>query len=324
MNDRVHRIKGGAWGAAVWSAGVLILLLALPWAARGRLPQPLATHWGGEVPDGSMPLWAAALFPGLIWVLLLLAALVVHRRGATPARAWAGAALAFGGTLLTGAQASIVHANLDRPSWRDAAPVDAAVVLVLGAATAAGLLGHLAGRRGGARPSPRTPADGPTIDVPAGERMVWLSRTANPWLSLLSAVLGLAAAAAALASAGGLIGAPWALAAPFAVTSVVVLGCSSVQTRVTADGLDVAFGPLGWPVRHWPLDDVDSARAEDRAPAQVGGWGYRLSGRGTTVMLRRGECLVVRSRKGAEFAVSVDDAERGAALLNSLTARRNT
>jgi hypothetical protein len=49
--------------------------------------------------------------------------------------------------------------------------------------------------------------------------------------------------------------------------------------------------------------------------------GYRVSGLGTTVMLRSGECLVVRTRdKGREFAVSVDDAERGAALLNALNA----
>lgn len=55
----------------------------------------------------------------------------------------------------------------------------------------------------------------------------------------------------------------------------------------------------------------------------MGGWGYRLSGLGTTVMLRRGECLVIRPRQGAEFAVSVDDAERGAALLNTLTTPRS-
>lgn len=39
-------------------------------------------------------------------------------------------------------------------------------------------------------------------------------------------------------------------------------------------------------------------------------------------MLRGGECLVIRPSKGREFAVSVDDAERGAALLNSLRASR--
>ncbi|GAA3089600.1 hypothetical protein GCM10020254_38220 [Streptomyces goshikiensis] len=38
-------------------------------------------------------------------------------------------------------------------------------------------------------------------------------------------------------------------------------------------------------------------------------------------MLRAGECLVIRAG-GKEFAVSVDDAERGAALLNSLAGAR--
>ncbi|MFD8414867.1 hypothetical protein ACFV2Q_24440 [Streptomyces sp. NPDC059650] len=40
-------------------------------------------------------------------------------------------------------------------------------------------------------------------------------------------------------------------------------------------------------------------------------------------MLRPGTCLVVRPRTGPEFAVSVDDAERGAALLNALAARQS-
>lgn len=215
-----------------------------------------------------------------------------------------------------------MHANLDRSDWREAGPVGAVVLLVLAAATAAGLLGHLVGRRGATGPAPRPPADGPTLDLPEGEQVVWLSRTVNPWLNLLAAVTGLAAATAVLAAAGGLIGTPWTLVTALAITSVVVLGCSSVQARVTERGLDVAFGPVGLPVRHWPLDEVESARAEDRTPAQAGGWGCRLDARGTTVMLRRGACLVVRSRTGTEFAVSVDDAERGAALLNALTARR--
>ncbi|GGR82660.1 hypothetical protein Snoj_40460 [Streptomyces nojiriensis] len=49
---------------------------------------------------------------------------------------------------------------------------------------------------------------------------------------------------------------------------------------------------------------------------------YRLSGLGTTVMLRSGECLVIHPRRGREFAVSMDDAERGAALLSALSAQR--
>jgi hypothetical protein len=122
-----------------------------------------------------------------------------------------------------------------------------------------------------------------------------------------------------------LMGAEAALqAVPFALASVLVLGCASVQARVSDKGVEVSFGPFGWPTRRWPVEAVESARVETRTPAQVGGWGYRLSGLGTTVMLRSGECLVLRTAKGKDFAVSVDDAERGAALLNSLKARRTS
>ncbi|MYS57046.1 DUF1648 domain-containing protein, partial [Streptomyces sp. SID6013] len=93
--------------------------------------------------------------------------------------------------------------------------------------------------------------------------------------------------------------------------------------RVSERGLEVSFGPLGWPGRRWAPGDIDTARMEVRRPSQVGGWGYRLSGLGTTVMLRAGECLVIRPRgRRSDFAVSIDDAERGAALLNALRTNR--
>ena len=38
--------------------------------------------------------------------------------------------------------------------------------------------------------------------------------------------------------------------------------------------------------------------------------------------MRRGECLVIKYRPGGELTISVDDAERGAALLNALIAER--
>ncbi|KIF06627.1 hypothetical protein PL81_06480, partial [Streptomyces sp. RSD-27] len=109
-------------------------------------------------------------------------------------------------------------------------------------------------------------------------------------------------------------------AAILALAALAVLVCSSVRARVTRRGLEVAFGPLGYPVRRWAAEDIESARAEERTPARAGGWGYRINGLGTTVMVRGGECLVVRA-KGRDFAVSVDDAARGAALLNSLRAQ---
>ncbi|MFJ5549476.1 DUF1648 domain-containing protein [Streptomyces sp. NPDC093225] len=318
-----------------WAAGVGAVLAGLPLAVGGRLPDRLATHWGAAGPDGSMPLWAAALLPALSWAVLVLSVGLTVRRGALPARGGLGAVLPAAAVFLTGVQAAVVRANLDRADWRQAGSVAAGVAIGAASAVLAGVLGWAAARRGaGPGPAPAVatapgdaaapgdvPAAGPAVELPDGARLVWLSRTSNRWLSLLGVVAGVVAFAALAAAAAGATDAAWAVGAPFAVVALAGAGCSSVTARVTERGLEVAFGPLGRPVRRWAVQDVAAARVETRRPVQVGGWGYRLSGHGTTVMLRAGECLVVSPRTGAEFAVSVDDAARGAALLNALTAR---
>nr|WP_112470256.1 DUF1648 domain-containing protein [Streptomyces triticisoli] len=312
-----------------WTAGTAALIAALPWAASGRLPDRLATHWnfGRSEPDSSMPFWAASVFPALIWVILAAGVVLTLRRGGEASRAaarpWAVTALLSGGVLLAGAQASVVRANLDRADWHQASQPTPWLVATLVATVAAGAAGWLVTTRGQATAAPVPPEhrEGPILRIPEGQRLVWFSRTINPWLQALAALMGLVAVAAVIALVSGLAdsGPLWALFAPFAFASIAVAGCAAVQARVSERGLEVAFGPLGWPVRRWAAADIESARTEHRTPAQVGGWGYRLSGLGTTVMLRSGECLVIRTRgKRKEFAVSVDDAERGAALLNAL------
>ncbi|TGA95542.1 DUF1648 domain-containing protein [Streptomyces sp. MZ04] len=319
MNERARRGGGTAWAGAGWCAGVLVLLLCIPLAASGRLPDRLATHWGtGGEPDGSMPLWAAVFFPVLVWLVLVLAVVLLARRPNSGARGWAAISLASGGVFLVGGQASIVRANLDRSDWHAADSVTPWVIAAITVAVTAGALAWLA-TRGPA--TGQRQATGPGMSIPPDQQLAWFSRTSNRWLHATSAVTGFAALAITAVGAGGLIPLHAALIAPFAFTSLVVLGCSSVQVRVSEQGVKVSFGPLGWPARSWAVQDIESARVEHRTPAQVGGWGYRLSGLGTTVMLRGGECLVIRAR-GKDFAVSVDDAERGAGLLNALSAER--
>ncbi|MFJ5031324.1 DUF1648 domain-containing protein [Streptomyces sp. NPDC088560] len=310
------------WGTAACVAAVAALLAGLPWAAHGRLPGRLATHWsGGAAPDGSMPLWAAAVFPAGIWLLIALVVSLSRRRARAGARPWRGLVLAPTGTVLVGAQASVVRANLDRTDWHEARQPVWAIVLILaltGAALAVAwrIAVHVASA---------TPAIAPPeLDLPEGERLAWFSHAANPWLQLLSAAACLVATGTLVALGVGLAS-PEALWPVFAVCGVIALASgvfSSVRAKVSEAGLEVAFGPLGWPARRWSPAAIESARAEQRRPSEVGGWGYRLSGHGTTVMLRAGDCLVVRPRgRRSDFAVSVDDAERGAALLNALRRR---
>ncbi|MEW2620352.1 DUF1648 domain-containing protein [Streptomyces sp. NPDC048106] len=316
------RRRAARWALAGGITTVAALIAGLPWIRQDRLPGRLATHWsGGTAPDGSMPLWAASLVPAAVWLVLALALSVRWRRSWSGPRPWVAVALVPTGVVLVGAQASVVGANLDRTDWHQAhQPVWwVAVTLALAAASGA-LAWRLAVRANAAEP----PAGTPELDLAPDERLVWFSRTANPWLQLLSAVTGLIAVGAVVGLALGLAPAAslWPACAACALASVAGGVCSSVQAKVSEAGLEVSFGPLGWPVRRWSPDALVSARAERRLPSQVGGWGYRLSGLGTTVMLRAGDCLVVRPRgRRSDFAVSVDDAERGAALLNALRAR---
>jgi hypothetical protein len=319
-----RRTTAAVWTAGVWTAGVTVVLAGMPLLARDRLPDRLATHWGlnGEAPDGSMPLWAASLAPALIWLATAAAVTVPLMRAGPAARPWTTATLLPMGIVLTGAQAAVIRANLDRADWHEARQPTAWVVAILVAAVLAGVAAWLLVTRRGARADATTPdEDAPALDIPKGRRLVWFSRTANPWLQLLAAAIGLVAVGALVALVGGLAepGSLWGLFAGCAAGSLACALFSSVQARVSERGLEVSFGPLGWPGRRWAPGDIDTARMEVRGPAQVGGWGYRLSGLGTTVMLRAGECLVVRPRgRRSDFAVSVDDAERGAALLNAL------
>jgi hypothetical protein len=321
-----ERGSAAVWGSSAWVVGVLALLVAFPLVARDRLPDRLATHWGtGGDPDSSMPFWAATVFPALLWLALAVAVLLTLWRarrnsGGVAASSWVGVTLGFTGVTLLGAQASIVRANLDRTDWRDAGSVTVWAVVTLAGAVAVGAVALLIGRR--ARVTV-PPVAGPALEIPEGQRFVWLSRVSNRWLHLTAAVCGIVSVGAAVAVMGGLAGlhTVWS-AATFALAAVALLACASVQARVTEKGLEVAFGPLGWPTRRWAADAIASAWVENRSAMQVGGWGYRLSGLGTTVMLRGGECLVIRTVRGKDFAVSVDDAERGAALLNSLIGQR--
>ncbi|MGV9250784.1 DUF1648 domain-containing protein [Streptomyces sp. NPDC003697] len=332
MND--GRRRGVRWGATFWTLGTAVLIAGLPWAARERLPDPVATHWdlAGDAPDGSMPLWLASLLPALIWLALAGYVLMARRRpGRGPRTARQSAApvgLLVLGTVLTCVQALLVRANIDHTNWQQARLSPAWIAAPLVAALVAGAVGRRVSGRGRDTDPSATEQGGRglTLEVPEGQRVVWFSRATNRWLHLLAAGTGLVAAGDLVALAAGLTTSSqaWRLFVPCAIVSLATAVCSSVQARVSERGLEVGFGPLGWPVRRWSPAAMESARAEHRSPAQVGGWGYRFNGLGTTVMLRAGECLVVRVRgRRTDFAVSVDDAQRGAALLNALRTARH-
>ncbi|MFF4191840.1 hypothetical protein [Nonomuraea sp. NPDC001831] len=315
------RIPAAAWGAAVTAALVLA-----PLGLRDRLPDPLATHWGAAGVDGSASfqahVWTVAAVWTVVWVAFLAVAArgwaLRHRNGR--ALWWGG--LFGGGVLVLGTQASTLAANLDVPDWTAASLPGWHVALVVVGSLGVGVLAGSLGRGG---PDPvEAVAPPPAMKLRPGRRTVWVSRLVNPWLVALTLVAAMAVVVlCGLRLAGVLSPATLASALPGAVIVLVAgLATASLSVRVGDDALVIGFGPFGVPARRIPLSRIDRAWTEDRRPSEVGGWGFRGLPGAATIMLRGGECLVVGYRSGGRLAISIDDAERGASLINALVSER--
>ncbi|MGW1724271.1 hypothetical protein ACWCQK_15210 [Streptomyces sp. NPDC002306] len=84
-----------------------------------------------------------------------------------------------------------------------------------------------------------------------------------------------------------------------------------VDLKLDKESLEVRCGHIGVPRRRIPLSHVEGADfAPLVTPRHWGGWGYRwLPEKGTAVVVRRGEGVVLRLWDGHTFTITVDDAE---------------
>ncbi|WP_329113481.1 hypothetical protein [Streptomyces sp. NBC_01465] len=153
----------------------------------------------------------------------------------------------------------------------------------------------------------------------APETAVWTGRATNrgQWL--------LAAAGAACMALGVELAVDSEWTSGLAPLLMSVIGCVAagllmlygtlafvhVAVKVDRDVLEVRCGHIGLPRRRIPLDHVVDAEFAPRVtPRQWGGWGYRWRPeKGTAVVVRRGEGLVLTLGDGRSFTVTVDDAE---------------
>ncbi|MFI9803811.1 hypothetical protein ACIHEJ_05470 [Streptomyces sp. NPDC052301] len=84
-----------------------------------------------------------------------------------------------------------------------------------------------------------------------------------------------------------------------------------VDLRCDKDSVEVRCGHIGLPRRRIPLSHVAGADFTALVtPRQWGGWGYRWRPeKGTAVVVRRGEGIVLRLWDGHTFTITVDNAE---------------
>ncbi|MEV0589184.1 DUF1648 domain-containing protein [Nonomuraea sp. NPDC050310] len=326
MSPRTRALTlGGLWAPLVVAA-ILIPALLL----RDRLPDPLATHWSsGGRPDSSMSLPVSLLFAIGIFLVLWAVSMGVAVHGQVfdrrLSRGYWWAVLAWSGLFAAGMELSTVLANLDAPAWTQArSPVWAAVTVLLVSVLGAVAAGF-AFRGAPDQPVPDGEAP-PALRLRAGERSVWVSRVLNPWLALLAALPAVVALVLLVLWFIGVLPSAtlWASLAGTLIVFVAGILTYTVSVRVSPAGVAVGFGPFGWPVRRIPLAKIETAWAEDRFPSQVGGWGIRGVPGMAAIMIRGGDCLVLRYRSGGQLIISTDDARNGASLINALIAETPT
>ncbi|MFI0468155.1 DUF1648 domain-containing protein [Saccharopolyspora sp. 5N102] len=304
--------------SGLWVVAVAAVLYFGIRAFRDRLPDPIASHWGfAGAPDDSTSLASFLIFVPVGWLVLGSAAAGYGARGwrRRRTRAAAGAIIATGALFMIGLAALTVWANLDVAEWRQARSMNWQVIPVLLIAALAGRLGWVAFHRGPDEAA-QDADEGPELALQPGQRAVWLASVSSPALRAGGWLVLLAAAATAVFL-------PWPIVLAPLLAGAACLALSSARVQIDERGVRVAFGPQRWPSRLIPLAKIDGARVETRRPLEVGGWGYRALPSSTAIMLRGGECLVLRLTSGRDFYISVDHAERGAELINALVTERS-
>lgn len=327
MTHRNRALVGGS----IWGALVVAAIFAVSLALRDRLPEPMASHWGlGGVADRSMTFTQSLLMSLGIWAagLALLLGIAIDGRvfARRLGRIYWWSTLLWLGLFMVAIQASTVLANLDAPDWTAARMSGWSVVLLAALPLALGILGGYFLGRGGPDQVPPPGEAPPRLRLRPGQRSVWVSRVTNLWLVGLAVLPAVALAVmTALWSMGVLPTGVYLPALPgLVIIFLAGLLSATVTARVSDDGVAIGFGPFGWPVRRIRLSKIESAWAEERFPSQVGGWGFRGVPGMAAIMIRGGDCLVLRYRSGGQLVISIDDAARGASLVNALIGERVT
>ncbi|NLG46705.1 DUF1648 domain-containing protein [Gordonia sp. (in: high G+C Gram-positive bacteria)] len=315
MGDNARRAIGPVLALLVGVLGCVLLAL---WS--GSLPDPIATHFGPDGPDG---------FTSIGGTMAVIAV------SAVIGAAVSGAAAYFARETFTSRVMSAMGAGtvafivgimlgftIGQRGLADAAEASPSLgwPLLLGVLFAVPVAGAVY------TVTPPWPTDfsRPVGEVPMDTegRAEW-SGKASAGPSLLVTV----AISVAVLCGVGVMMASWYLLGMAVLVALVALGVSgSVRVEVSAEGYH-ARGSLGWPVIDMPLSDIRRAEVvEVNALRDFGGWGFRVTGRrdlrgARGFVLRSGEALLVVGDERREVVV-IEGATEAAGVLNALVARR--
>ncbi|OQO91028.1 DUF1648 domain-containing protein [Saccharomonospora piscinae] len=296
-----------------------VLVLRSMWAP--RLPEVVATHWGGSGdPDKATDLaaltgWATGITLALAAVAAV-GAVALLRTGRGSHRAFSGLAAGVAVVPAAGLLGSVVAA-LDTSSWEQAGGPMLVVPLLLGSCLLAGVIaGLLAPAVAPRRADSEIGTE--SVGLAPGERAVWVGEATNGGLALLCVLGTTAITAVAILLSGA--PAPWLVyLVPTGVGLLAALGICRVAVRVDASAVTIRMGVLGYPHRTIPLSEVTSATTEQLSVFGTGGLGVRLNPSGdVSFKCRAGEALVLTLRSNRRVYATVDHPADAAGLVNDL------
>ncbi|WP_295624116.1 DUF1648 domain-containing protein [uncultured Corynebacterium sp.] len=313
-----------------FTAGMLALPLAMTIAAVAwalsvmpRLPDPMATHFwidlsaDGFASPGELIASAAgaAIVTAVVFGAMTMTGLSSKRAG----KIFAG----FGAGFVALCPLMLIALVRPQLGLADASGFGMPVADLSAALVASVIIGLVVGVlvRPAVEPDDTVPAAEP-ISVTESTRAAWFGRGRASWVLVL--VMGIAtiatAAPAAFAIRDGETGPAIGLGATAVVMALLGWMFAVVRVRVDATGVRWSLGP-GFPRSHIEYDSIRSVSAVELRAGDWGGWGYRIGGMGTAILLRGGEGLRIEKTGGKALYVSVDDAARGAALAQAHLAR---
>ncbi|BDH05399.1 MULTISPECIES: hypothetical protein [Streptomyces] len=156
---------------------------------------------------------------------------------------------------------------------------------------------------------------------------VWTGRATNrvQWVLALGGAACMALGielAVQSAWTSGIIALVMSVVGCIAVGLLVLFGTLAfvhVDLKLDQDFLEVRCGHVGLPRRRIPLSEVVGADYIPHVtPRNWGGWGYRWRPeKGTAVVVRRGEGIVLSLWDGHTFTITVDDAESAVRVIRA-------
>jgi hypothetical protein len=169
----------------------------------------------------------------------------------------------------------------------------------------------------------------PDAELPAGFGPTrWTARVVSV-PALTAGVLSILALGAGVLGAAGIFGGQSAdvwvitlLAAAAAAAALATLALVVVRVTISARGLEIRSGVLGFPLKTVRLQQIQNAEAESLRPQEWGGWGIRRRGSDTAFIVHGSDVLRVQKTDGSSVFVTVPDPGQPARALQELTRGR--